>query len=85
MLCEYQFEVVATCPVDKKPDVYRCTVRARRVIPVEEILKAVAALKDVPQFQETFTQELHRALAAQVETTGHHSGVRTRVVCGDVE
>lgn len=82
MLCEYQLEAVATCPADKKPDVYRVTVRCHRVIPVEEILAAVKSLSEKPQYQEQFTQELHRILAAEVETVGWHSGVRTRCVCG---
>ena len=85
MLCEYQVEVVAKCPVDNCPDLYRCTVRSRRIIPVETILKAIAELNDKPRYQEEFTERLHRSLAAQVETTGHHSGVKTRCVCGELD
>lgn len=85
MLCEYTLEVVAKCPVDNCPDLYRCTVRARRIIPVEDILKAVESLNDRPRYQEEFTEKLHRALAAEVETTGHHSGVKTRCVCGALD
>ena len=83
MRVEHSFEVTATCPVDRKPDVYSCVVRASRVIPVEDILAAVKTVTSGPPlFQEDLTRELHRALAAEVETTGWHSGIRTRVVCG---
>jgi hypothetical protein len=57
-------------------------VRTNRVIPVESILEAVATLKTTLIFQEDLTRELHRILAAQVETVGCHSGVTTRVTVG---
>lgn len=82
MKCEYSLWVHCVCPVDKKPDVYRVTVRSRRTIPVEEILKAAKAMENTPQFQEQLTEELHRILAAEVESVGHHSGVRCVCVCG---
>lgn len=81
MRCEYTLEVVATCPVDNRPDVYRVTIRSARTIPCERILAAVAGLKDAPMYQEDFTHELHRALAAEVETVGYHSGIRAVIVC----
>lgn len=81
-MCEYRLEVTAVCPVDKKPDVYLCTVRAGRTIPVEDILKAAGKLRTEPLYQEDLTRELHRALAAEVETVGWHSGVMTRCVVG---
>lgn len=82
MRIEHSLEITATCPVDDKPDVYSCTVRTCRVIPVEDILKAVDQLKGRAIYQEDLTRELHRILAAEVETVGWHSGVRTRVVIG---
>jgi hypothetical protein len=86
MRVEHMLEVTAVCPADQKPDVYRCVVRACRVIPVEDILAAVKnATEAGPLYQEDLTRELHRALAAEVETVGWHSGVRTRVVCGGCE
>jgi hypothetical protein len=79
---EHTFEVVATCPVDKAGDVYQVTVRCGRVIFVEDIWAAVKKLNEKPTTQEEFNQNLHRELAAEVETLGWHSGVTTRVVCG---
>lgn len=75
--------ITCTCPVDQKPDVYKCIVRTRRVIPVEDIIKAVKDLTKEAVFQEDLTQALHRSLACEVETRGWHSGVYTRCVCGD--
>lgn len=82
MRVEHTFEVVATCPVDEAGDVYRVTVRCGRVVLVEDIWAAVKKLNEKPTTQEQFTQNLHRELAAEVETLGWHSGVTTRVVCG---
>lgn len=82
MTVEHSLEVVAVCPVDGRNDWYECTIRARRVIPVEAILAAVEAMRGRKLYQEDLTAELCRTLSAEVETTGHHSGVRTRVVCG---
>jgi heterodisulfide reductase subunit C len=82
MKVEHTLEVTATCPIDDRPDVYRCTIRARRVITVESILDAVRRVGDRKLYQEELTQELHRAINCEVETIGWHSGVRTRVVCG---
>ena len=82
MRVEHTLEVVALCPVDRLPDVYTMTVRASRVVKVEDILAAAAPLAGESLFQEDLTQRMHRALACEVETVGYHSGVRTRVVCG---
>ena len=82
MTIEHSLEIVALCPVDGLPDVYRAIVRTRRVIKVEDILKAAATLSTKKLFQEDLTQRLHRLLACEVETVGSHSGVQTRVVCG---
>lgn len=82
MKVEHTLEVVAMCPVDGLPDVYTLTVRASRVMKVEDILAAAAQCAQERLFQEDLTQRLHRVLACQVETVGFHSGVSTRVVCG---
>lgn len=82
MKVEHTLEVVAICPVDDLPDVYTLTVRATRVVKVEDILGAAAALASLKLYQEDLTQRMHRTLACEVETVGYHSGVRTRVVCG---
>jgi NADPH-dependent 7-cyano-7-deazaguanine reductase QueF len=82
---EHTLEVVARCPVDDQPDVYTLTVRASRVVKVEDILSVTAALATEKLFQEDLTQRVHRALACEVETVGYHSGVRTRVICGGSE
>ncbi len=79
---EHTLEVVAICPVDNKKDVYLMTVRTSRTITVEAILTAVSSFAQEPVFQEDFTERLHRMLGCEVETVGYHSGVRTRVVCG---
>lgn len=82
MIVEHTLEVVAICPVDRKPDIYQCTIRSSRTIPVETILKAAAKLRRKRLYQEDVTRELHRTLAAHVETIGWHSGVQTRVAIG---
>lgn len=82
MLVEHRLTVKAMCPVDKKPDLYQCIIRTPRVLPAEEILKAVEEFSNKEIFQEELTQELHRRLGVEVETVGSHSGVQTRVVCG---
>lgn len=83
MRVEHTLEVVALCPVDGLPDVYTVTIRAARVIKVEDILAATEKFVGEAFFQEELTQIIHRALACYVETIGYHSGVRTRVVCGE--
>lgn len=82
MRVRHELQMTARCPADGRPDVYRLTVRTGRTIPVEDILAAVLTATKEPAFQEAITQELHRLLAAEVETVGTHSGVVTTVVCG---
>lgn len=82
MRVEYTLEAVAVCPADRKPDVYTVVVRTGRTIPVEDIIAAAGELAKAELYQEDFTRELHRKLAAEVETVGWHSGVKTRVVVG---
>ena len=82
MKVEHTTEVVALCPIDNLPDVYTLIVRSSRIVKVEDILAAAAPLASERLFQEDLTQRLHRVLACEVETIGHHSGVRTRAICG---
>jgi heterodisulfide reductase subunit C len=83
MRVEYSLDVQAKCPVDHRSDFYRCVVRSGVTIPVEHILEAARGFAGRELFQEDLTSELHRALGAEVETVGTHSGVETRVVCGE--
>jgi hypothetical protein len=78
----HSLQITSICPVDEKPDVYECFVIAKRVIPVEDILKATADVKNMKAYQEDICQELHRRLACEVRLVGYHQGVRTEVVCG---
>lgn len=81
MRVKHKLQITSICPVDGKADVYECTVTTGRVLSVEEILAAVAAMKDRSAYQEEICQELHRRLACKVRLVGYHSGVRTEVVC----
>jgi len=83
MLTTYTLMIVAVCPVDGMPDVYRVRVRRRGVIPVEAILAAAKEATKEKAFQENITQALHRALACEVTTVGWHSGVKTVCHCGE--
>lgn len=84
MLVEHTLTTVGRCPVDGCPDVYEVTVRTARVLMVEAILAAVKGLTETPRTQEDFTQALATRLGCRVETVGSHSGVKTKVTCGDV-
>ena len=80
MKVTHRLTATCSCPVDGQPDVYAVTVRASRVIKVEDILAAVATLRGERIFQEELTARLARAIAAEVETVGHHSGVETTCI-----
>ena len=82
MRVEHRLIVTALCPLDGVTDVYALIIRARHVVPVEDIRALVATCAGEQLFQENLTERLHRALACEVETIGYHSGVRTCVVCG---
>lgn len=82
MIVTHTLQISARCPVDSLPDVYLCRVRTRAVLPVEDILAAVKKATAEARYQEEIAQALHRLLACEVELTGWHSGVFTRVVCG---
>lgn len=80
MIITHELVAKCSCPKDHKPDLYEVTVTTRRVIPVEDIIAALARLEPVEQYQEQFTVELARAIGAEVKTVGFHSGVKTTCV-----
>ena len=82
MLNVYELEITCACPVDADPDVYQMTVKSRRTIPVEEILKAVNELTKEKLFQEDLCYKLHRRINACVTLVGYHSGVKTTSIAG---
>lgn len=64
------------CPVDDAQDLYELRVETTRVVKVEDILAAVAALPETA-FQEAITVQLAAKLGCAVTTIGYHSGVKT--------
>jgi hypothetical protein len=80
MITTHELWTQCTCPVDQSTDTYLVQVQTTRMLPVEEILAAARALREVAIFQEEYTQRLARQLGARVTTLGYHSGVRTRCV-----
>lgn len=79
MRCRYEMKIVASCPVDDRPDVYDAVFESDACIKVEDIISAVAVWRDRKDFQETITEELARTLKCNVVTVGYHSGVKTIV------
>ncbi len=77
MLTEHRLTIEAKCPKDGTTDTYNTYVRSRVVIPVEDILAAVAQVTKKPTFQENITKLLAGRLGCEVETHGIHSGVYT--------
>lgn len=76
MKVRYRLTVHAPCPVDAAvTDCYEVTVKADRVIKVEDILAAVDGATANPIFQEDLAEELADMLGAKVEVVGIHSGV----------
>ena len=84
MLNQYEVEITCLCPVDDLPDVYRLTVTARRVIPVEDIIVAVKAFSKEKMYQEDLCQAIHRKVNACCVLVGYHSGVKVQSQCGDL-
>ncbi len=76
----HQLTVRRRCPVDDAYDVYEVTIETYKMIEVERILGAIAALPE-KLFQEDLTQQLATALGCTVRTVGYHSGVKTTCVC----
>lgn len=85
MLVRYELEITCKCPVDQMPDVYWMAVVSRRSIPVETILLIVKDVCEKTLCQEELCELLHRKINATVVLVGWHSGVRTEVVCGELE
>jgi NADPH-dependent 7-cyano-7-deazaguanine reductase QueF len=83
MINQYETEITCMCPVDNLPDVYHLTVTARRVIPVENIIAAVAEFREQKLYQEDLCQAIHRKINACCVLVGSHSGVRVRSQCGE--
>ncbi len=81
MTCTYTLMITAKCPRDDSlTDVYGMTVTSPRMIEVESILRAVAEYTKRAVYQEDLAEQLALWLDAEVELTGVHSSVRTRVV-----
>jgi len=83
MRTEYSLDIVGKCPMNGCADVYRLVLRASRCIMAETIIMAVAIATAKPATQEDITLDLSARLDCRAETEGVHSGVLTRVVCGD--
>jgi hypothetical protein len=80
MKVTHELQVICRCPVDDTIDVYRTTVTANKVVPVEAILQLAAELREgPPRYQEDVTLRLAQALKTEVTTVGVHSGVTTTV------
>ena len=80
MMVTHELEITCKCPVDDTLDRYHVMVSVNRVLPVEDIIAAVA---DLPprEYQENLTDRLARVLGARVVSVGIHSGVTTRCYC----
>jgi hypothetical protein len=76
MKVTHELTIHGRCPVDDAIDTYEVAVEAARMVKVEDILGAVAALPQ-PAFQEDITQTLAAKLGCRVTTIGYHSGVKT--------
>lgn len=77
----HETKFTCRCPVDNSLDHYELSVEVRKLIKVEAILAAIAALPK-KAFQEELTEQLAKVLGATVTTTGYHSGVKTVCVAG---
>ena len=80
MIVRHELTMYCHCPVNGARDTYQVVVEANRVVKVEDILAAVAAVPD-KMFQEDITAHLAAVLGCGVTTTGYHSGVKTICVC----
>ena len=76
MIARHELTMRCHCPVNGARDTYQVTVEASRVVKVEDILAAVAAVPDW-LFQEDITETLAASLGCGVTTVGYHSGVKT--------
>lgn len=80
MICRYETEIVAACPVDSKPDVYAATFESGDTIRCEDIIAAIGRYATEKAYQEAITANLARDLRCKVTTVGYHSGVKTTVI-----
>jgi hypothetical protein len=82
MLCRYDVEVRAQCPVNPSDtDCYAFTIESESMIEVEKIIAFFAdnaRLKNI--FQEALTQRAAVTLGARVTSVGWHSGVRVTCI-----
>jgi hypothetical protein len=82
MLCRYDVEVRAQCPVNPSDtDCYAFTIESESMIEVEKITAFFAdnaRLKNI--FQEALTQRAAVTLGARVTSVGWHSGVRVTCI-----
>jgi GTP cyclohydrolase I len=70
--------------VNGDADAYDCFVYTTdRLLPCEEVAKAVEQLTQAPIYQEALTQQLADRLRAKVKTVGRHTAgnIETTVVC----
>lgn len=79
----YSFDLIARCPSDRLPDLYRVRVETGRVIFAETIVAYIAKF-DTDEgdhlSQEAITEDLARHFAARVTTTGVHYGIAVECV-----
>lgn len=81
MICRYEVEVRAQCPVNPgDTDTYDFVIESQAMIEVEKIVAFFAdnaRLKNI--FQEALTQKCAVILGAKVTSIGWHSGIK--VIC----
>lgn len=80
---EHEISISGICPVTGGRDCYSAKIRVRRIVKVEDIIAAMDNLPKQPMYQEDLTAHIAIILEAEVETIGHHSGIRTKVICGE--
>jgi hypothetical protein len=82
MICKYEIEVRAQCPVNPSDtDLYSISIESESLIEVEKIAEFFAknaSNKNV--FQEALTQQCAVALGARVTSVGWHSGIKVTCV-----
>lgn len=78
MICRYELEVRAQCPVNPNDtDLYAFTIESETMIEVEKIVAFFAThARRQEVFQEVLTQRCAVALGARVVSVGWHSGVK---------
>lgn len=69
----YRYRFTATCPANNRHVEYSLTLRCGRMILVEEIAKACAAIKEA--FHEDIADKLYDIFGGFQVITAHHHGV----------